>query len=127
MRSSALVCHRGAGFIMPRVKTELLQAGMQVASDVKNIDNMLLIPAGAELTERHIGILEAWGVTDVEVQVSAGAEDADPLAKLPPEVVARLTAEIKSRFWQADESNPVYLEVVKLMLHRRAAKGAEAP
>jgi hypothetical protein len=112
---------------MPRVKTELLQAGMLVASDVKNIDNMLLIPAGAELTERHIGILQAWGVTDVEVQASAGAEDADPLAKLPPEVVARLTAEIKGRFWQADESDPVYLEVVKLILQRRAARGAEAP
>jgi hypothetical protein len=96
---------------------------MRVAIDVKNIDNMLLIPSGAELTERHIGILQAWGIAEVEVEVSASAQDADPLSKFQPEVLANWTAEIKSRFWQADETHPVFLELVKLALRRRASKG----
>jgi hypothetical protein len=106
---------------MPRIKSDLLQEGMVVASDVKNIDNMPLIPAGATLTERQINILKAWGVAEIEVEGSQSVEEADPLAKLPPELVAKLSAEIKSRFWQPDDANPVFAEIFKLMLQRRVA------
>jgi hypothetical protein len=107
---------------MPRVKTELLQEGMMVANDVKNIDNMLLIPSGCALTERQIDILQAWGINEVEVTSAPENQEADPLSKLPPEVAAQLTAEVKARFWQANETNPVYAVVFKLMLARRAQK-----
>lgn len=106
---------------MPRIKSELLAEGMVVAKDVKNIDDMLLIPAGSALTDRQINILQAWGVAEVEVETSSGAE-GDPLANLTPEVTARLTAEIKDLFWQPDDANPVYTEIFRLMLQRRAKK-----
>jgi hypothetical protein len=109
---------------MPRIKTESLREGMVVASDVKNIDHMLLIPAGCTLTGRQISILQAWGVGEIEVQSSSSVEAADPVAKLPPEVVARLTAEIRGRFFKPDDANPVFAEVFKLMLQRRARKFA---
>jgi hypothetical protein len=105
---------------MPKIKTESVQVGMVVAKDVKNVDDMLLIPAGSALTERQLNILQCWGVAEVDVVASAGADDADPLASLPPEVLAKLTAEIKALFWQPDESNPVFAEIFKLMLRRRA-------
>jgi hypothetical protein len=107
---------------MPRVKTELLQEGMVVANDVKNIDDMLLIPAGCSLTERQINILQAWGVTEIEIQNSDALGDTDPLTKLTPEQFAKATAEVKSLFWKPDESNPVYEEIFKLILSRRARK-----
>ncbi len=113
----------GAGSnIMPRVKTGDLKEGMVVARDVKNIDDMLLLPAKGLLTDRQITILKAWGVAEIDVEASDLIENQDPLARLSPEVVARLTAEIKAQFWQADESNPVFAEVFKLMLWRRARK-----
>ena len=93
---------------------------MVVAADVKNIDNMLLIPAGCTLTERQLNILKAWGVDEIEVENCQTAEDADPLAKFAPEEVARMADEIKSRFWQPAEAEPVFAEIVKLMLHRHA-------
>jgi hypothetical protein len=105
---------------MPRIKTESLQEGNVVGSDVKNIDGMLLIPAGAVLTARQIGILQAWGVAEVEVEAAAETAEDDPLAMLPPEVVTKLTAEIKSLFWQPDESSPVFQEIFRLVLRRRA-------
>jgi hypothetical protein len=109
---------------MPRIKTDLLKEGMRVASDVRNIDNMLLIPAGCVLTERQINILQAWGVGEIEVAASESVQDdGDPLAKLPPEQVERLTAEIRGLFWQPDEANPVFQEILKLMVQRRARKG----
>jgi hypothetical protein len=109
---------------MPRVKTDLLQEGMVVATDVKNIDDMLLIPAGCNLTDRQINILQSWGVAEIEVQGSQALEDADPLTKLPPEAVAKLAAEVRSLFWEPDDANPVFAEVFKLMLRRRAGRAA---
>lgn len=95
---------------------------MVVANDVKNIDDMLLIPAGCVLSERQINILQAWGVAEIEVKNSDAVGDTDPLKRLTPEQAAKATAEIKSRFWCVDESNPVYAEIFNLILRRRAVK-----
>jgi len=92
---------------------------MVVSCDVKNIDNMLLIPAGCSLSERQINILKSWGVNEIEVVASQATEDQDPVAKLAPEELERLTAELKERFWQVAEDNPVFLEIFKLALQRR--------
>ena len=97
---------------------------MVVVTDVKNMDDMLLIPAGCTLTARQISILQAWGVEEIEVQHAEALEDADPLTRLAPEVVAKMSAEIKSLFWQPDESSPVFAEICRLMLQRRARKTA---
>ncbi len=94
---------------------------MVVARDVKNIDGMLLAPSGCQLSERQIGILQAWGVAEVEVE--AGEEMAkahDPLAQLPPETLAKITAELRARFWKPDDFGPVPAQIFKLMLLRRA-------
>ena len=108
---------------MIRVKSEALQAGMVVAHDVKNIDGMLLAPSGCTLSERQIGILQAWGV--VEVEVEAGEEMAkahDPLSQLPPETLAQITADLRARFWKPDDFGPVPAEIFKLMLLRQAQR-----
>lgn len=113
---------------MIRVKSETLQPGMIVARDVKNIDGMLLVPSGCELSERQINILQAWGVAELEVE--AGGEMArahDPLAQLPPETLARLTAELRARYWKPDEFGPVPAEIFKLLLLRQARRILRPP
>jgi hypothetical protein len=110
---------------MPRTKTESLQEGMVVSSDVKNIDNMLLIPAGCVLTARQISILQAWGVTEIEVE-KGGDSDAgntDVLAKLSPEALVKLTEELKACYWKMEENDPVFMEIFNLMLRRNARRG----
>jgi hypothetical protein len=111
-----------------RVKSEELKPGMVVARDVKNIDGMLLAPSGCELSERQIGILQAWGVTELEIEASEEqAKSHDPLAKLPPEVLAKLTADLRARFWKPDEFGPVPAEIFKLMLLRQARRALAQP
>ena len=109
---------------MPRIKTELLQEGMVVNADVKNLDNMLLIPSGCTLTARQIGILQAWGVSDIEVKSSGDVADTDMLAKLPADALERLTAEVRASFWKTDDSDPVFTELFKIILRRRANRPA---
>ena len=107
---------------MPRIKTELLQEGMVVSRDVKNLDHMLLIPSGCQLTARQIGILQAWGVVEIEVVSAGEAGDPDLLSRLPPEVLTKLTAELRASFWSADDADPVFTELFKIMLRRRASR-----
>ena len=108
---------------MLRVKLEQLQPGMMVARDVKNIDGMLLLPAGCELSERQIGILEAWGVAELDVEASPETVlSHDPFAGLSPEQVVQLTAELRARYWKPDDFGPVPAEIFKLMLHRQARR-----
>ena len=109
---------------MPKIKIEQAKEGMVVSSDVKNVDCMLLVPAGCALSERQINILNAWGVTELEVLVADGCEAANPLAGLSAEELERLTAELKARFWKVDEQNPVFLEIFKLALRRRVQTNA---
>ena len=104
---------------MPKIKIEQVKQGMVVGSDVKNIDSMLLVPAGCTLSERQINILNSWGVTEIEVVEAEGCEPADPLSALPPDELLKLTAEVKARFWKADEKNPVFMEIFKIALERR--------
>lgn len=106
-----------------KVKLDDLQEGMKVAADVKNLDDMLLIPAGCELTARHIRILQTWGVA--EVSIESGEEDTnvnDPLKRLPPEVLERLQGEVASSFQALDLAQPVQAELFRLLVLRRARR-----
>jgi len=108
---------------MPKLKVERLQEGMVIAQDVRNMDEMLLLPAGCTLTPKHIGILQAWGITDVEVVATDGFVDGDdPLTQMSPEEVARLTAETKAIFWRWEETNLVEMEIFRLVLRRAAQR-----
>jgi len=109
---------------MPRIKTDLLTAGMRVARDVVNIDGTLLIPSDATLSDRQISILQAWGVREVEIQASEVVPDLDPLARLSPEAVAELRADLMQIFWRPSDSDPVFREIFNLLLHREARKQA---
>lgn len=94
---------------------------MVVARDVKNIDGMLLVPSGCALTERQVGILQAWGVTEAEVEACDDVPaSSNPLEALPPGLLAQMTAHLKDRFWRLDEASPVQMEIFNQVLLREA-------
>lgn len=108
---------------MTRLRTELLQEGMAVAAEVRNMDNMVLLPTGATLTQRHIDILLAWGVPEVCVESTNATEElADPLTKVPPADLERLTAEVQAQFWSVDATSAVQNEIFKQVLRRKARR-----
>lgn len=106
---------------MPKVKLESLQEGMIVMNDVRNMDNMLLIPAGCALSDRQINILNAWGIAEIQVEACDDSEEStDILQQLPPETLQKISEEIASAFWDPIDKNPVQQEVFNLVLRRRA-------
>lgn len=112
---------------MPKVKIDNAREGMVISRNVTNMDDMLLIPSGCELSARHLKLLRTWGIAEVEVE--AGEEpDAsqDPLAQLPPEVVAELKASLLAIFFQYDETLPIHSEVFRLALLRKICQRLNA-
>jgi hypothetical protein len=106
---------------MPNVKVDSLQKGMVVTAEVKNIDNMLLIPASCALTEKDIQVLNAWGIAEVQVQSCDGVEDSrDILQSLSPERLQQFTDELKSIFWDPIDNHSAQQEVFGLVLRRKA-------
>jgi hypothetical protein len=102
---------------MAKIKAEHLLPGMVAAADIRNMDGMLLLPAGCELTERHAQILRTWGIAEIAVE---GPEDDgnDGDAQMVIEVSPDRLAQIKARFWQFDEQNPLQQEILRLLARR---------
>ncbi len=101
---------------------------MVVARDVKNMDGMLLAPTGCTLSERQINILQAWGITEIEVEAGEEAAKAhDPLSQLPPETLAKITADLRARFWKPDDFGPIPAQIFQLMLLRQAKRILHPP
>jgi hypothetical protein len=110
---------------MPKLKVASVREGMVVTADVKNMDNMLLIPAGCVLTERHINVFNAWGITDVQVEASGDVEDSgDVLNQLPAEIREQLRKELSAIFWEPVDKSPVQAEMFDLVLRRKAKQMA---
>lgn len=103
---------------MARVKVDALSEGMVVAADVKNMDDMLLLPAGCELTARHIKVLRTWGISEIQVE-GGGPSGSTTLLKVAPEILENLRAELKALFWPGDHDAPAQQEIFRLALRNR--------
>ena len=105
---------------MPKVKIASVHEGMVVAADVKNMDNMLLIPSGCALTEKHIDICNAWGITEVQVEATGAPEDGgDVLQQVPPEVLEKVRAELAETFWEPLAKDTLQAVTFDLVLRRK--------
>lgn len=108
---------------MPRIKATDLKVGMKVEADVRNADGMLLIPSGCELSERHLTILESWGIEEIQAGIPEGMDDpSDLLARFDPVELERLTAEVRARFSSLDAAYAPAAEVFQVMLRRHAKR-----
>jgi hypothetical protein len=105
---------------MPKVKIASVHEGMVVAADVKNMDSMLLIPAGCALTEKHIDICNAWGITEGQVEAGGGPEDGgDVLQQVPPEVLEKARTGLTDIFWETIAKDTLQADTFDLVLRRK--------
>jgi hypothetical protein len=84
---------------MGLLNTHDLKAGMVIAQDVTNQHGNVLLGKGSELSEKHIGILKAWGVTEIDVEgVDRAQVELEEVQGLPTEVVASIEEELQKLF-----------------------------
>ncbi|WP_239027673.1 hypothetical protein [Geomonas diazotrophica] len=110
------------------VHIDNLTPGMVLSRNVCDRSGRMLLPAGAELTEKHFSIFRMWGVLEVEVVGEAVAEDVEtspPLSQeIDPELLAEARAEMERLFIYNDPEHPAIKELMRICTERRASRAA---
>ena len=116
---------------MAVVHIDNLAPGMVLCSNVCDRGGRMLLPAGAELTEKHFSILRMWGVLEVEIVGEAIVEDAEAPQnansldeEIDPELLAEARAEVERLFVYNDPEHPAIKELMRICTERRATRAA---
>ena len=95
---------------------------MTVTEDVLDRRGRVLVPAGAELSQRTLDALEGWGVEQIKVD----GEDDGPVELDPLEVEAA-KAQLKDRFRGTDIEHPFVAAVLEGAARNRVRAGGSQP
>ena len=103
---------------MGKIALDHIKPGMVLADDALAGSNLLLAK-GSTISEKHIQIFNAWGLSDVDVEGTSEKEITDNMqAEADPKLIARATKELNSIFLHSDLSDPLMHEIFKLCLMR---------
>ena len=88
-----------------------LKPGMVLGKPIVNHQELLLLEAGARITEKNIRIFKSWGIT--AVWVKGDAADNDP-KDLPADAASReaIELQLKEKFAEVLD-NPVMSEIMR--------------
>lgn len=113
---------------MAVVHIDNLASGMVLSRNVCDRSGRLLLPAGAELTDKHFSIFRMWGVLEVEIVGESIAEDTEaspsPSAEIDPELLAEARGEVERLFIYNDPEHPAIKELMRICTERRATRAA---
>lgn len=101
---------------MAQVSLERVKPGMVLAASVNDRSGRRLMPAGLELSDRHVGILEMWGIAHVEVE----GEELEEANDLEPWKIEKARTEMAARLANLDESHPFSGQLITFAVERRA-------
>lgn len=102
---------------MAWVTVDRAKPGMTLASPVTDRMGRLLIPAGADLSDRHVGALATWGVDQIEIESD---EAPEPEVEISPEIEAQARWQVRGTFRHAGEEHEFIDALVELAVARRA-------
>lgn len=102
---------------MAWVTVDQARPGMTLAAPVTDRMGRLLIPAGADLSERHVGALATWGVDQIEIEAD---EAPVPEVEIPAELEAQAQREVAGIFRHAGEEHEFLSALTEIAVARRA-------
>lgn len=103
---------------MRRIPLNEASAGMSLAADAVNAQQMLLLKKGTALTEKSLQMLKSWGVETVCI---AQSETEDSQTPGPADSSAVIQEELLSQFADTIE-NPIMAEICRVaaeIVHER--------
>lgn len=106
---------------MAIINLDYIKPGMVLNSDVKDINGRLLMTTGTELTEKHLHILKAWGITEVDIKGMTD-EDVEEIIKkdVDPFILEQAENELNKIFIYTDRTHPAIKEIFRFCAIRKA-------
>ena len=98
-----------------------LRPKMVLAEDLKNLDGRFVLSKGTQLTQKHLRILQMWGVIEANIErVSRKDVEENTIAQLDPAVIQDVEDLTRERFHHADLEHPLVRELYRLCCLRKA-------
>lgn len=101
-----------------------IEAGMILASDVKDRAGRVLLKSGIELVEKHLKILKSWGVVQVEIAGGERVTAYQMVIEHHPELQQEAEGIVKELFRHVDSEHPLFLELIPIWVKRHVKKRA---
>ena len=111
---------------MKSIKIKFAKKGMVTATEVKDRMGRTILASGQSLTLQNLKTLKAWGITEINIKNSEGAESAPKeeeqvKLKAPPAIIK----EQDNLFKYADRRHPAVAELYDVSLARKVEKRQE--
>jgi putative nucleotidyltransferase with HDIG domain len=104
---------------MRLVKVSELALGQTIAADVSNLDQQVIMRAGATVDAHQCAILKAWGIQEVAVQGESEPEPPVGPGTESPELQETVLAPTEEH----DRSHPAFRELVEVVARVKARLG----
>lgn len=111
---------------MTTIRISQVNAGQQVAADVKDRSGRILLRAGSELTEKNIKIIKSWGV--VEIDVTGDLPEAElphQSGQVTNDKLHAIELDLSKRFRFVNRSHPLIHELFEICLLRESNNNRE--
>ena len=91
-----------------------LKEGMTLAADVKNKHGNIMIRQGMTLSEKHIMLLKAWGISDADVDgFDRDQLNEEEMKTVSPEVIEVIERDLRA-FFPSLEGNEIMSEIYRI-------------
>ncbi len=107
------------------VKTVNLAPGMTLESDVRDRSGRLLLRLNAQITEKSLRTLKAWGVTWVRIKDVADAvssTDALPVPDITPAILEAARDEASKFFALSNLEHPLIRELFEICVTKTSLR-----
>ncbi len=107
---------------MANIDIAHLQPGMIVNSDVITNLGRLLLPAGTEITGKHLNIFRTWGITEVDIK-SVTKQDITTVdtVQTEPALLQEVETELNGLFRHTDLENSVINKLYRVCITRKVS------
>lgn len=102
------------------INLEDLQPDMVLRSNVNARNGRILLRAGGTITEKHLKIFHAWGVTEADIE-GVSKEDVSALSseQVDPKVYQKAEKSVRDRFCFANSNHPFSDELLRVCIFRK--------
>ena len=105
------------------INLEDLQPDMLLADDVQALNGRVLLRSGSRLTEKHLGIFKAWGVTEADISGVSKNDISDSTAEeIDPQVLSLARDTVERRFRLSGTAHPLLEELFRISISRTAQR-----
>jgi hypothetical protein len=106
---------------MAVIPIDNLAPGMVLKSNVCDRSGRMLLPAGGELTERHLKIFRTWGVLEADIEGGSDVETAQDFFSedLDPVRLAAAEEAVRRYFRRNELEHPAIKELMRLCIVRK--------